>query len=428
LRQREFWRSWLLPFALLSSAYTLFRWQVFGQFLPQAFYVRVGTHGVDWVERLNFGVSYVGVNMTTNGAWGLGLLAGLIALRRPLARRLLVVASGSLLFLVAIGGDPACIRHGRFVVPIAGLLALLLQQGLQLAADRGGRIVATCLALSALACNGWTADSHVEWKVARTSMGQLLPGLPTAAGPSERTGAGSSPGASPILEPGFSNPGPPAPSGGWPGGPGAAVIQARRFLDTRGYESLRWCFDAWVGLHLARTWPAGGELVSGQAGHLAYCWERPFQDWFGLATARPARPWEEPAPASRFYAVFQEAASDKSPLDRDLYRLAGAGLSVARVYLQLSREPGSPYRGFVIMAAPPEGAVLLPPSEESASMASLWPLLPAGRVVLYADGWVEGPVWDGPGGRAERERFGLLPAAAEPWLRSAAGGLADLSR
>jgi PAS domain S-box-containing protein len=49
---------------------------------------------------------------------------------------------------------------------------------------------------------------------ANARLSEIFGGLPAAAEPSERTGTGRSPGASPILEPGFSNPGPPALASG----------------------------------------------------------------------------------------------------------------------------------------------------------------------------------------------------------------------
>jgi arabinofuranosyltransferase len=122
---------WLAPFVLLYGAYTVFRYQYFGQLLPAPYYAKTGAVGSAKISELYRGTLYVlrFVREQCNPALlTLAVLAVVPARGRSVAALLWIVIGGQALFAVAVGGD--WMPNHRFMAPVLPLLFLLQQRGL----------------------------------------------------------------------------------------------------------------------------------------------------------------------------------------------------------------------------------------------------------------------------------------------------------
>jgi hypothetical protein len=121
----------LVPLVVFGGL-ILFRWVYFGDVLPNTFYAKADrSNPLRLLNPFSGGWLYVG-GALAGGAWTLGLVPALLALRdrerRPLVLATLAVIAGQLLFVVPVGGD--WMGEFRFMSVIVPAIALLVAIGL----------------------------------------------------------------------------------------------------------------------------------------------------------------------------------------------------------------------------------------------------------------------------------------------------------
>ena len=151
------WRATLgglLLFVLLYGPYWAWRWNYYGDLVPNTFYAKVGGGAAQWKRGIDYVVDYV----WTYGAW-LPLLAAWGAWSgrgEPLLRLSAGFLAAGLFYVVSVGGES--LGFYRFMVPLVPFLALLVATGAldllaRLRAPSARRIATAVLLLATAWCS-----------------------------------------------------------------------------------------------------------------------------------------------------------------------------------------------------------------------------------------------------------------------------------
>lgn len=133
-------------FAALVLPHLVFRWLYYGYPLPNTFYAKTGAS----LAYLQHGLRYTQKFLVDYGLWGLVLVGTLALLARKRSRTrvayLALLVGTYMLYVTVVGGDT--LSENRLYIPIVGLLAALMTEGLRVATLRlvGRRRSAACMA------------------------------------------------------------------------------------------------------------------------------------------------------------------------------------------------------------------------------------------------------------------------------------------
>lgn len=136
----EGWKrnKWTLPimliigFGILYLPYFVWRWVYYGWFLPNTFYVKVGS---SW-DQINRGLDYVKFFLLSSSVVFIPVIFSQMLSGRSLGNsRFFVISTGlavilQFLYVITVGGD--CMPAYRFFTPVAPLIAVLAGYGLSL--------------------------------------------------------------------------------------------------------------------------------------------------------------------------------------------------------------------------------------------------------------------------------------------------------
>jgi hypothetical protein len=115
--------AWVAPWLLISLPYFLWRWQYYGDLLPNTFYAKVGSGSLALASR---GASYLGLMLPIVNPFLTLLLMLLPWLRLSPSRvYLLGTATAYLAYLVVVGGDDYMIFGPRFLLAVFPALYVL---------------------------------------------------------------------------------------------------------------------------------------------------------------------------------------------------------------------------------------------------------------------------------------------------------------
>ncbi|MEE9295225.1 MAG: hypothetical protein V3W34_09745 [Phycisphaerae bacterium] len=126
-RGRTAWRlilAFLIPIVIIVGSHLLWRHHYYGDWLPNTFYVKVGTSSA----QIHRGLRYVLAFAKDHGGllvWVIPFVAVWVLPRRPLARALSVVGAALVAGVIVVGGDG--LPMYRFMVPVIPIWALLMQ-------------------------------------------------------------------------------------------------------------------------------------------------------------------------------------------------------------------------------------------------------------------------------------------------------------
>ena len=366
-------RYWWCPYMALTSAYLAVRWSYFGSVVPYIYYGRLLHQRGELVERLLPGLQYLAAALLWNPSLLMGLAGlGLIVRLRSMARLSLAVMLQFAL-VVLVGGDAGYITYYRFIMPAAGLMALLAHRAyVELAIP--GRKTAVAGATLALVLAGNL---------------QVLPGYSDCY----------------IFQ---INPLVVSVSQGLAGFSDALQRFSRSFARGEAHYASH-TFDGSVSTHLSRSVDTDGELGCDQAGKMAYFWNGPFFDLGGLVMPGPpgGQFLLEAHHRPRWYLLVFEQLRDHWPA------LARSGYRIERVYA--SGSGGLDYLRYCLLVRSGKEGVRMTPSLFDRVDLRWW-LLPKERIVLMIDG--EGAVVDGPRRSVDYPGTGSLVPPYVAWLEN----------
>ncbi len=365
---------WWWPYLSLTLLYLAVRWSYFGSVVPYIYYGRLLNQRGELLARLLPGLQYVAAALF----WNLPFLIGLAGLER-IARsrsaiRMSLVVTIQFTLVALVGGDAGYICFYRFVMPVAGLIALLAQQAyLRLATTGRTRVVAGATLALVLAGNL-----------------QVLPG------PDDHCTLEFNPLLVSARQ-----------------GVAGFELSLQRFADRLSLGDghyANYSFDGEVSTHLSGSVDTRGELACDQAGRMAYFWTGPFFDLGGLVMPGPSRgPFLLDAHhRPRWYLLVYEQ------LCAHWQTLASSGYRIERVYASASG--GLDYLRYCLLIRSDRQGVRMTPSLFG-RVDFRWWLLPEERIVLLLEG--ERPVIDGPGHFVDDERTRHLAPPYVAWFARA---------
>ncbi len=415
-RERLWINRWFSPFLGLTAIVTVAKVAVFGSIVPSIYYSRILAARGALFDRLIPGLEYVWWSLLANPVVLLGLVGFAVVWRDRRAQRIAVVSFSHLFVVILAGGDAHYIGFSRFIVPISGCVALLLQLEYQALTSfrpetrsprpfdklRRGASAAPTLALDRLDPNGSSGVSGWELtkKFSPIVVGSVLCVTVVAGNSMEVVFPGRHwrPHVTPLAA---------AVSKG-PQGLARSVEGGIDHFRNGLADASRRSFYGRVARHLSLTLPWDGELGCSQAGQIAYIWPGRFRDLDGLATRPPFD--REGLRGSGFRPRWYLLGSSEF---RDLgkWLIGRFDYTVERVYLLVDRARPGEWRELILLEDLFQPTAK-PATERGGRKRTEWKELPESRVVLFSGTGETGPVYDGVRGRVHDGQVSTLDRAS----------------
>lgn len=171
------WRGRLqeaLAFSLPLGVHLAWKWQYYGELLPNTYYAKAGVT----LEYLDRGLAYAGEALRSGGFALLPflILAAWHPLHARFARRVLVVCAVVAAYVIAVGGDVLPVQ--RFWVPLVPLGAMLTALGIEtlllrwVPRVRAFPFAATAALVAIVLASTWSTTQHTrtQWQAALDRM------------------------------------------------------------------------------------------------------------------------------------------------------------------------------------------------------------------------------------------------------------------